>query len=999
MATWTISKKLNVSPYAAPLVIQIKQYTSDFALKLQLYSTVGDLDIPAGATTKIRGTKRDGNGYELTGTRIGHTCTFSGTKEQMQQMTAAHGRCVFEVVVEHDGKELITANFYLEVQRAAMDAGTVTSESIIEEFADFQSKITAAQAAATAAQEQADRAEAAAESIDFGLDPAPTQGSNNAVSSGGVKSALDAVTAQIPAIDPTLTQSGQAADAKVVGDAIDALDIRVSALEHEEEGEIVEKTVSGGSVVTVNDGANGINITSLAFNIDASTTGATGAVISHSGADTSDPETLNISWESEAGGVGAGTAEINGETVTVTKTWGTITIAGLRISDIIKSSGYGDGVFYTKFYYVDKKANGVSNAVSDTFATASGTPANLPDMSMVGTASNEYLYFRDDRYTSVTDFFNAHKDDVITYELVTPATYTAQADRQLSTYSGVNKFWANTGKITSLTYSAFIPSEGEEVSIDPTLSIEGDAADAKVVGDAIGAVDAKLEAIRTATSSDVGKVLKAKTVTSGKVVEWEFGDADAFGQSVNLATTGFYWSSAQIGTAIESNLNQSTNAVGKCTMVSLSAGDVLRITSTEVNTDTLARMFFAYDASTGICIDKADKFSMGVYKTYFLKYDVDTHVYINAKATNNYAVNMATATNPLSDIACLAGPTRQTVMELNGEEKISYSLKSMKRKQYTATNTPTVFLHFSDLHGDGENLKRIVDFANEPVVSSQVDDIVCTGDVVFFDLSDGMTFYNDVDGSEDILLTVGNHDATNNFGNGYVPATPLETYNALMAENIATWDVTQPTGASANGLCYYYKDYTANNLRAIFIDATNHGDNSYITAEASWLADVLQSAYSAGLSVVCFEHYPFAGNTYTYVPCSFSPRYSFNIADGAGTIPTVFIDAVETFIGYGGDFVAWIAGHGHQDFVLLHTNTHQMCIGVSCAIHTGYNIQYGDELREAYKKSQDLFNILAIDTTSKNISIMRVGADLTRLMNSKKHLCINYATRTVVWND
>ena len=50
MAIWTISQKLNVSPYAAPLVIQIKQYTSDFALKLQLYFTVGDLDIPAGAT-------------------------------------------------------------------------------------------------------------------------------------------------------------------------------------------------------------------------------------------------------------------------------------------------------------------------------------------------------------------------------------------------------------------------------------------------------------------------------------------------------------------------------------------------------------------------------------------------------------------------------------------------------------------------------------------------------------------------------------------------------------------------------------------------------------------------------------------------------------------------------------------------------------------------------------------------------------------------------------
>lgn len=155
---WTIYKKLNVSPNSYPLVIPIKQYSSDFTLKLKLYSTDGDLDIEAGATTKIRGTKRDGNGFELTGTRIGNTCTFSGTKAQMQQMTAAHGRCVFEIVVENNTRELITANFYLEVQRAAMDAGTVTSESIIEEFTDFQSKITAAR-------EAADRAEAAAATV------------------------------------------------------------------------------------------------------------------------------------------------------------------------------------------------------------------------------------------------------------------------------------------------------------------------------------------------------------------------------------------------------------------------------------------------------------------------------------------------------------------------------------------------------------------------------------------------------------------------------------------------------------------------------------------------------------------------------------------------------------------------------------------------------------------------------------------------------------------
>lgn len=49
------------------------------------------------------------------------------------------------------------------------------------------------------------------------VDLVPTQGSTNAVSSGGAYSALQAVEAQIPQIDSTLSQSGQAADALETG--------------------------------------------------------------------------------------------------------------------------------------------------------------------------------------------------------------------------------------------------------------------------------------------------------------------------------------------------------------------------------------------------------------------------------------------------------------------------------------------------------------------------------------------------------------------------------------------------------------------------------------------------------------------------------------------------------------------------------------------------------------------------------------------------------------
>jgi len=49
------------------------------------------------------------------------------------------------------------------------------------------------------------------------IDATPTANSTNAVQSGGVKSALDGLQAQIPQIDTTLSQSGQAADAEITG--------------------------------------------------------------------------------------------------------------------------------------------------------------------------------------------------------------------------------------------------------------------------------------------------------------------------------------------------------------------------------------------------------------------------------------------------------------------------------------------------------------------------------------------------------------------------------------------------------------------------------------------------------------------------------------------------------------------------------------------------------------------------------------------------------------
>ena len=67
--------------------------------------------------------------------------------------------------------------------------------------------------------------------------------------------------------------------------------------------------------------------------------------------------------------------------------------------------------------------------------------------------------------------------------------------------------------------------EDVEVETDTTLAISGAPADAKKVGDELSDIKADLDSLSTATTEDVGKALKAKTITNGKVTEWEFGEA------------------------------------------------------------------------------------------------------------------------------------------------------------------------------------------------------------------------------------------------------------------------------------------------------------------------------------------------------------------------------------------------------------------------------------------------------------------------------------------
>lgn len=152
----TLTNRLDMCPGQIPLVVHIGQYDSDYSLVFELYNSTGEFVVETGTTAIIRGTKTDGNGYDAEATLdiSAKTVTVTGA----QQMTAAKGRNIFELVLLKDGKELSTANFILDVERAAMDAGTITSDSVLMEL---QAIIDGA----ATATEAAEQAEAAAEGI------------------------------------------------------------------------------------------------------------------------------------------------------------------------------------------------------------------------------------------------------------------------------------------------------------------------------------------------------------------------------------------------------------------------------------------------------------------------------------------------------------------------------------------------------------------------------------------------------------------------------------------------------------------------------------------------------------------------------------------------------------------------------------------------------------------------------------------------------------------
>lgn len=113
--------------------------------------------------------------------------------------------------------------------------------------------------------------------------------------------------------------------------------------------------------------------------------------------------------------------------------------------------------------------------------------------------------------------------------------------------------------------------------------------------------------------------------------------------------------------------------------------------------------------------------------------------------------------------------------------------------------------------------------------------------------------------------------------------------------------------------------------------------------------------------------------------------------------PEDWLDKIDTFINNGGDFICWLCGHVHQDYLgIIDGHNNQIQISIITASTRLDSAESGEPARQTCTKTQDAFDIIAFDTYYKYIRLVRVGCDFDNFGHKLDMLCIDYKNKTIL---
>lgn len=295
----------------------------------------------------------------------------------------------------------------------------------------------------------------------------------------------------------------------------------------------------------------------------------------------------------------------------------------------------------------------------------------------------------------------------------------------------------------------------------------------------------------------------------------------------------------------------------------------------------------------------------------------------------------------------------------------------------------------TDTHADDDAVINFINFRKK--YAEYIDDAYINGDLIVDNFTKPYTHQN-INGYDKILLGIGNHDVyTANWHSLSDVVSEQDAYDRYFANDIAKWCVTYMQGKT-----YYYKDYPRAKVRFVVLDCM-YWDSTQKTWFTNVLGDTINSSNSAyGYHVIVAQHIPNAHDSGKLLPFD----CSFNSKDDISVYHCAYYDSVEIvddFINQGGQFITWIFGHWHADFVgTLADYPNQMFIVQNVSNGT-YNEQQGwtDTARIENTESRNQFNVYSVDTTKKYLRIARIGAEYDRNLQHKGTLLLSYDSENI----
>lgn len=304
---------------------------------------------------------------------------------------------------------------------------------------------------------------------------------------------------------------------------------------------------------------------------------------------------------------------------------------------------------------------------------------------------------------------------------------------------------------------------------------------------------------------------------------------------------------------------------------------------------------------------------------------------------------------------------------------------------------PLCFVHAADIHDVISAWNRMTEYINH--YSEYISFAVHTGDYCGGSQQSYTDFYAEGEKCvRPIYNCPGNHDCFS--GEGAWLLNDKKIAHGLLYNHTEDWDVNF---MDIEYSMSYYKDFPESNIRMIVLDDYYHIDET-----REWLRGVLLDARKKELSVITAQHETMS-DVVDFLPVKYNSIDDYmpvwNVYEKKRTEwaydqrnRLLFEDILVEFINMGGHFVCNLAGHDHIDEFGY---TKAGILNIVVQNGTTWDA-LGDMKRVKGTRSEDCFNVVAVDTELGLIKIIRIGANTDHYMRRKTALCYDYINKKVI---